>query len=636
MEKLVILFNEWWIDGKVKRAKNTREVLSWLTLNKEFSRITSFILCLIIFLTYGFSPTVLPQPVEAYSLTLVVSTDSDWTLITLNNARIVVTNYTVVLGESAPRLSYDVNPSFIHISKKQYDETNVTMIFNILLSVEGKPVGLTIEKGALGNTTLRFLEEEKEIMLIISSDMIHYFNISEIVERLKPTIVNVSRLLVKPMVLAFYYPWYGNPLGRSGLLFHWGDITYNDISSSTFYPLIGPYDSYDAALIKAHMLLAKSSGIDSFICSWWGINSFEDNAFKEILSVADEENFTVTVYYESFRMMTRQQIVEELSYVLKNYSNSSSFLKLNGRPVIFVYAVGAYNRDPWFWRGILDEVRHSTGVNAIFVADTFDTSYLLAFDGLHTYNPIGISNLTQSYCDTAKLVRLLGKIWAGTVVPGYDDRKVNHPGTYIGRENGRYYNNTWSGTMTSNPDMVLICTWNEWHEGTNIEPSREFRFDYLRLTRYWALRLKNESIVTPSFTPLINLNSFNDKKVLQLRNDGTGDAFAINIMLNSNKDYNVGNTIYVQINETCKLLFIPLLCRNTTYDILILDNEEIALSISGFYYSPIGEKYSLEGRTIEIAEVREYYAALLIFLGLLIFSCLLLLFYYRKRRKTMS
>ena len=76
------------------------------------------------------------------------------------------------------------------------------------------------------------------------------------------------------MVLAFYYQWYGNVLGKSGQQFHWSDITYQGIGSSTYYPLFGPYDSQDDGLISAHIELARALGIDCFVCSWWGIYAF--------------------------------------------------------------------------------------------------------------------------------------------------------------------------------------------------------------------------------------------------------------------------------------------------------------------------------------------------------------------------
>ncbi|MCD6096687.1 MAG: hypothetical protein J7J99_09045, partial [Thermoprotei archaeon] len=39
----------------------------------------------------------------------------------------------------------------------------------------------------------------------------------------------------------------------------------------------------------------------------------------------------------------------ELVYVINKYSSSKAFLRINGKPVIFIYAIGAYGRTIDFW-----------------------------------------------------------------------------------------------------------------------------------------------------------------------------------------------------------------------------------------------------------------------------------------------
>jgi hypothetical protein len=52
--------------------------------------------------------------------------------------------------------------------------------------------------------------------------------------------------------------------------------------------------------------------------------------------------------------------VNEISYVVREYSGSKAFLKVNGKPVIFIYNVGAHDRGPSFWlqvrRGLENKV----------------------------------------------------------------------------------------------------------------------------------------------------------------------------------------------------------------------------------------------------------------------------------------
>ncbi len=76
-----------------------------------------------------------------------------------------------------------------------------------------------------------------------------------------------------------------------------------------------------------------------------------------------------------------------------------------------------------------------------------------------------------------------------SVRPGYDDRKIRDPGLYTPREDGEYYRRSWETALASDPDVVLITSWNEWPEATNIEPSVEFGYEYLDLTLTYSLQL---------------------------------------------------------------------------------------------------------------------------------------------------
>jgi len=360
--------------------------------------------CLLLFvallLSAGHVPRTFSETIRVIHLTFVVSTTSDWTTLTFHNLTLLNSSNHIASGHDAPQLTYSVSPSAVYIGKRQYDEMNVTMEIEGLVQPRGGQVDLLIEKGAIGDTILRIYLEGGELASYSSRGSVpghedtnaRLFDLTGVFHELQTEMMEISlgRRLKRPLVLSFYYPWYGNALGASEEQFHWDDVTYQGIGSSTYYPLFGPYDSQDERLIGAHMELAKASGIDGFICSWWGIDTFEDRALKEMLKVADSEGFNVTIYYETVRDMGRDQIVNELAYVIESYSDEPSFLKIDGRPMIFLYAVSAYGRDVGFWQDVAEGVRESTGADPLFVADTFDSSYAAAFDGFHTYNPIWI------------------------------------------------------------------------------------------------------------------------------------------------------------------------------------------------------------------------------------------------------
>jgi hypothetical protein len=66
-------------------------------------------------------------------------------------------------------------------------------------------------------------------------------------------------------------------------------------------------------------------------------------------------------------------------------------------------------------------------------------------------------------------VRLDSKLVCGTVLPGYDDRRVRSPGVIVGRCNGDTLRNYWA--LANGQPWILVNSWNEWHEGTELEPS---------------------------------------------------------------------------------------------------------------------------------------------------------------------
>src|SRR5690606_33111271 len=101
------------------------------------------------------------------------------------------------------------------------------------------------------------------------------------------------------LVLAFYYPWYGRADGPSQRWYHWPPV--GPAYASTNAPSLGMYDSNDAAVVRQQIAWAKAAGIDGFIASWWGPESFEDRSLRLLLDEAEQEGFLVTVIVEQRR-----------------------------------------------------------------------------------------------------------------------------------------------------------------------------------------------------------------------------------------------------------------------------------------------------------------------------------------------
>jgi hypothetical protein len=305
-------------------------------------------------------------------------------------------------------------------------------------------------------------------------------------------------------VLAFYYTWYGRPENHGNWV-HWGEVNpeEHDISASTHYPAIGAYDSHDPETIDHHIQLAKEHGIDAFICTWWGQGRFDDRAFVKVLDRAEKKDFKVTIYWETAPgkgEMKLVQAVNDLVYVLEEYGSSPAFLKVDGKPVIFVYGrvMGQVAMNEW--PQIITMTQKRYGKDFLLIADGYKEGYARIFDGIHTYNICGwvkgktVNELgefsKQSFAGAVDLARRNGRLSCITIIPGYDDTKIRTPGINAERLDGETYKVLWQEAIAADPDWVLITSWNEWHEGSEIEPSWEHGDKYIKMTGEYANRFK--------------------------------------------------------------------------------------------------------------------------------------------------
>jgi len=316
---------------------------------------------------------------------------------------------------------------------------------------------------------------------------------------------------VPHQVLAFYYPWYGTP-ERHGHWVHWTKINpdRHDIGSARHYPVQGAYDSWDPAIVDWHIDLARTNGITGFIASWWGQRTFEDGALPVILERADKKDFKVSVYWETAPGKGSDQVgraVNDLVYLLNRYGTNRAFLKVDGKPVIFVYGRVMGQIPLESWPAIITETRERAG-DFLLIADGYEANYARLFDGVHTYNIAGAvagktatalrAFIAPEYSGDVHLARSRGRISCVTVIPGYDDTKVRKPGFTADRLGGLTYRVLWDEAIRANPDWILVTTWNEWHEGSEIEPSFEEGMKYISLTGEYAPRFRDSPPVAGS------------------------------------------------------------------------------------------------------------------------------------------
>jgi hypothetical protein len=291
----------------------------------------------------------------------------------------------------------------------------------------------------------------------------------------------------------FYYPWFATPQ-RDGRYLHWqqgGTQPPHDVASS-FYPARGVYSSADALVVDAQMREIAGAGVGVVISSWWGRGSLEDARLPLLLEAAARHGLQVAAHLEPYAGRTVASTAADIDY-----------LRALGIEDFYVWASVALPDAEWADLNLQLDASVRTFANTNLAG----RAAAGGFDGIYTYDVLLFDGrLFPRLCLQA---RRLGLLCAPSVGPGYDARRATLDRRVKSRRQGLRYDEMWKGAVSARADLVTITSYNEWHEGTQIEPARTTRrrgylsYDgawgrkgaaaetaYLDRTAFWVDRLR--------------------------------------------------------------------------------------------------------------------------------------------------
>jgi hypothetical protein len=304
-------------------------------------------------------------------------------------------------------------------------------------------------------------------------------------------------------VSAFYYPWYGT-VARDGAYQHWGQHGHappDDIASA-YYPARGIYSSSDRLVIAAQMDELRGAGVDEVAVSWWGRSSAEDARLPAVVAAAHADGLTVAVHLEPYAGRTVAGTVADVAY-----------LGTFGIRTFYVYR--ALDLPVSDWAAARADL-HAGGSLLFAQTGLVGAAAAGGFDGVYTYDIVTFDGSKFArLCAQARAVHLL---CAPSVGPGYDARRGSGDPVVKARRHGATYDAMWRAALAAHADRVTITSYNEWHEGTQIEPAapgrhgayRYHSYDgawglhgqaaersYLMRTRYWVGVLRSRPLLHP-------------------------------------------------------------------------------------------------------------------------------------------
>lgn len=289
----------------------------------------------------------------------------------------------------------------------------------------------------------------------------------------QPTSVAQPAELSRP-VLAYYYVWY-DP----------------DTFSRTLFQPPQPYNSDDTSTIQRHIDQAKSAGIDGFVVSWFGNGDRTDTNLAKLLDLGKASGFSATIDFETTHFEGVDDVIAQLKALYENRINHPSFVRYQGRPVIFFWAVSSFDNSTW--SAIRSQVDPDHKAVWLADGDKFNVLSGDAWDGISPYAIAWSADPASQLPRWADAARKVApdKLWNPVVSPGCDDSAARPTTCQRDRGSGAYYQATWDGALASNPSWaVVVSTFNEWLESTQIEPSVQWGDQYLQITRQNADQFK--------------------------------------------------------------------------------------------------------------------------------------------------
>ncbi len=308
---------------------------------------------------------------------------------------------------------------------------------------------------------------------------------------------NESKRKDSPLILAHYMPWYtAKPFSD-----HWGwHWTMNHFEpehvvdgrrqiASKYQPLIGPYDSGDPDVLEYHLLLMKLSGIHGVIVDWYGLSDYRDYALlhhntTRLLEQCERlkmkfvicyEDQTIPALAEAGRLMATDRVshaVTEIDWLGKYWFKSGSYVKLGGKPVLLSFGHTGLQREEW--SQCLSQLKSPV---AYFSQDIRRDGAIGGF-GWPSPN-VGMVQVDRFLAESTK--------WPAAIpaaFPRFDDiyreAGVGEGFPILPDHSGQTIKTTLQKAMDSNASIIQIATWNDWGEGTQIEPSKEFGYRELK------------------------------------------------------------------------------------------------------------------------------------------------------------
>lgn len=292
-------------------------------------------------------------------------------------------------------------------------------------------------------------------------------------------------------IFMHWMPWFETPASRGAWGYHWKMNTQNpDVIvngkrqiAAYAYPQTGPYASGDPDIIEYQLLLMKYSGVDGVMIDWPGTRvryDYPDNLANSNALISKLNSlglqFGIVEEDRNWDAGMAGSAHSDFTYMQSNYFNQSNYLKVNNVPVVLNFGPITFHQ-PSEWDTMLAGLNPRPKVIPLFgfTSQVGTNNAGGEFPWIYQDHPTVVNNY---YAQAANF-----PISIGVVYPGF------HSFYQAGGADGPTWQIPYNGTATfstmldkalaSSVGIIQFATWNDYGEGTMIEPTAEFGYGFL-------------------------------------------------------------------------------------------------------------------------------------------------------------
>ena len=332
-------------------------------------------------------------------------------------------------------------------------------------------------------------------------------------------------------VIAFYYGWYANPQ-TDGAYDHWNSPVFQrdqnakpksfpggDDIGANFFPQAGCYSVNDPETLDRQMRELLIARVGVICASWWGEDSFTGRNVPMLMDAAHGYGLQVCFHIEPFPGRNAQTTGRAIRGLIDKYGSHPAFFRspdAGERPVFFLYDSYLTAASEWAdllapnGKDTLRKSKYDSAVIGLWVKEN-DGKFMTNgfFDGFYSYfasDGFEYGSTTKNWPKLASFARANKLMFIPSVGPGYIDTRIRpwNNNTTRSRDGGRYYDKMFQAAIDCAPGLISVTSYNEWHEGTQIEPAIPKTIDgytyesylpqppdyYLKRTAHWVQRFE--------------------------------------------------------------------------------------------------------------------------------------------------